>query len=160
MAADALCRCPGKPVVDVALTARSTCVRSRQGKLRGSIMVELRPLPLCRRVAQGTILREVCGDVAWIRGLGEVDHVAACAIRRRAFKDIVDVTLSAGKVDVRPRQGEFGRGIVIELGALPLHGSVTERAIVWEAGSGMIWIARLVEIGHVAALTFGGRSLE
>ncbi len=135
-------------------------MRTREGEFCRRVMVKLGALPSLGCVTQRTILGKIGGDVARIRCLREVDHMASGAIRWCPFEDIVDVTLGTSEVYVRAGQRKLRSRIVVEFRTLPLGRVVAERTILRKPGGNMIRIPRLVEIGHVAALTVGGRPLE
>src|SRR5579864_8615504 len=86
--------------------------------------------------------------------------MARSAIGRRADKLSVDVALRAGHADVRTRQRELGKGVVIESRRIPRAGAVAGLAGCGEASLGVRWVAGLVEIRHVAAHATGRRVRE
>ncbi len=146
-------------VVLVALGALDRSMRPGEGGLRRRRVVELGALPLCRRMADGAVLREARSHVVWIRSLVEVRQVATVAGGRRTGVLAVNVARRALSVAVRAGERESGLGMV-ELGSLPLHSRMTDRAVFGEARRGVAGIGRLVEVRQMAAFARGRRSPE
>ncbi len=100
--------------------ARLTWDTAAPAMIQREGMIELRALPRLRGMALRTVGAEGAQMLLRFR-------VTTDARLRRAFEDVVGVTLSAGHVDVRARQLECGQ-TVIELRILPVRRSVTLRA--------------------------------
>ena len=138
----------GELAVCMALVARERSVRARELKPE-LIMVEGRPLPTGRRMADAAILRETGSGVVRVVGFVEIGEVAGKALRAQRGELSVRVALIATECVVRPGEREFGR-VVVERCALPVRRRMADAAILREAGSGVIRVVGLIEIGEVA----------
>jgi hypothetical protein len=85
----------GENAVGVTLGAAYRSVRAGEREPRLCVVVELRAIPLCGRVAGGTILRKACCYVVGCRCSLIVFLVAPDAGGVQAGKDAIDVTLGA-----------------------------------------------------------------
>ena len=119
VAGGAIPRRAGVPAVHVALGTRHGSVSPRQGESREGRVIECRPRPTGRVVADGAILREPPGHVVGIRGPLEIGKVAGGAIPRRAGEATVHVALGTRHGHVSPGQGESREGRVVELRSRP-----------------------------------------
>ena len=120
-------------------------------------MVERGAVPIHRRMAGGTILREIDGLVRRIVGAVVVGLVAVPAGRAGQAVVTVHMALCALQARVRARQGEAGGGM-IENCARPVErrGAVTQRAVLWEPRGFMRRIGRAVVVGEMT--TDAGRT--
>ncbi len=143
--------CPPEHIVLVALGALRRRVRSGQGELRPSCVVELDAFPLGRRVALRTVFRELSIDMIRRRGLGEGIHVAAVTALRRTLEGAAGMALSALRTDVGARERELRLARVVELRPLPLGGRMANGAVFRETRDGVVWAARLLECRNVTA---------
>lgn len=98
--------------------------------------------------------------VVGVGGALEILHVAGCTIRRSAGELSVHMALGAGHSGVRPGQGKFGKGVVIESGRLPGGGGVTALARLREPCLHVIRVGCFLEVGKMAAYAGGGRARE
>ena len=131
VAAEALGDGAGELTVDMALRALHADMRAGERERRLGV-IELRALPLCGGVADRAILRELARHVLRIGRVLEIGQMAPHALRRSAGEDSVDVALRALHRSVGPGQRELGEHAVVEFGPLPLHGRMTDRAILGE----------------------------
>ncbi len=143
--------------VDMALRALHRGVGSGQRELGGRIVIELRALPLRRRMAYGAILGEARRHVVGIGGAAVIGQVAAFAGGQRTGILAADMALRALHRRVGPGQREPCL-VVVELCALPLRGRVTDRAVLREARRRVVGIGGAAVIGQVAALAGGQRT--
>ena len=102
----------------MALSAHNRAVRSRQREFRTRRMVEYRPLPACRAVAHGAILREAGGHVVQSGRVGVIGDVARDARSRQARVHVVLVALGTTHRGMAAGQGEVSES-VIEPGTHP-----------------------------------------
>jgi len=151
MAGGTIRRCPGKPVVSMALSAGNVNMGSCERKVCGRRVVKTSSLPLRRRMAGSASLRESCRFVIGVRGLIIIRQVTGHAVRWRSGKPVVHVTLTAVDGYVSTGQRKFRRAIMIKAGAFPLNGVVTDRAVLRETCSNMIGVCSSVVIRLVTA---------
>ncbi len=114
-----------------------------------AVVIERRRHPRIYRMASGAIMREIQRHVIGIRGPLEIRLMAGEAIRRRAGKAIVHVTLRASRRRVRAEQRKT-RFIVIESRGLPRARRVTARAGLRKIRRDVIRIRRALEIALMA----------
>lgn len=103
-------------------------MRTRQRELR-IVMIERRAGPSLRRMADGTVLRILLGDMIGISHTIVVFLVARPAVYGRTLKHAAYVAIEAIGLNVRTRQGELGR-IVRKAGFLPIARVVALRAVL------------------------------
>ena len=149
MAGHATCAQPHERVVDVAARTGHGDVRAGERESRFRV-IEPRAKPLRRRVAERAIRREACGDVVRVGGLLESGQVAGGTSHRRACEPPTDVATRTGHVDVRSREREPGKGIVVKLRAQPTGRCMTGLAGGWEACGDVVGVSGLLESGQVA----------
>lgn len=142
----------------MAQIAGDARVRARQRELGGG-MIEHAVLPLNDVVALGAAGGESSKFVIRIRRIIEVGDVTRRAIRGSSRKLSARMALHTGHVGMGARQGE-PRGVVVECGALPLSGSVANRAILRVPGLQMVGTAGRLIILDMAAVAIGGRRRE
>ena len=148
-------------VITVHVTLRALHGRMSAGQrepCRG--MIERSLCPRSRAVALLTSRRETRLNMIRIGGAVEVLDMARSAIGRRADKLAIDVALRAGHADVRTRQRELRKSIVIESRRIPRAGIVASLACCREASLGVRWVVRLIEICHVTAHATRRRAAE
>ena len=134
----------------MAAGASDRHVGTGQREFGGRIVIELRALPLHRRVAERTILRETGSHMIWILRVVEIGQVARHAGRGQTSKDVILVAVGACDRPVGTHQRELRGRVVVELRTLPLHRRVAERTILRESGGHMIRILRVVEVRQMA----------
>ena len=108
-------------------------------------MIKRRGFPTVRRVALGTIVRELVQSVVRIVGFLIIGLMAGPAIGRRAVELTPDMTLRTIGIDVRSGQREI-RTIVIECGRLPSGGAVALVTGMTELTCHMVGIHNLLII--------------
>ena len=132
-------------IADVTLATRRARMRPRQRELRRSVVIEAGAAPLLVRVTHIAGCRKTGRGMIRARRARVIGHVATFTRTRCALEDIADVTLAARRVDVRPRQRELRRSVVIEAGAAPLLCRMTSGAVARKAGGPMVRITRRIE---------------
>ena len=136
-------------IVHVAQRALSREVRSGQRE-RGFRVVERRTQPVDRRVTLRAVRREPRGGVVRVGRRIIRSQMACRASRRIQGVVIVDVTLSAGRGQMRSGECKSRLGVV-KCGRIPRRCCVTRVAGLREAGCHMIGVRRIVEIRNMAA---------
>ena len=122
----------------MTLLALRGVVRTREGELSGSVVVEHGPRPLRGAMAEFAILRETgCGMVR-ILCLLILRQVAARTVLRSAFEYVIHVALLALHAGMRAREGELRSRVVIECRSFPLLRVVAQRAVLRESCYRMI----------------------
>lgn len=135
-------------VVDVAEIASQVGMGARQREAGGRV-IERCAGPIRGGVAQGAILRESYCDVTWIVRALEVLQVAGNAGRGERCVLIVDVTRGTGHRGVLAGQRKFS-SVVVERGARPVGGAVTQGAILRERRRNVIRIGGALHVLQVA----------
>jgi hypothetical protein len=153
MAGGAVLRRAGEPVVDVALRASDGRVLTRQRELGGRFVIELRALPLRRRVARFTGSREPGRLVVRIRGAVVSSEVTRRTLRRQSRVLTVDVALLAGERRMLAGERELGGRVVVELRALPLRRGMAHLAGGGKGGRLVVRIRRAVVSSEVTGRT-------
>ncbi len=147
-------------VLPIRMTRRALLVEVRAGQRKPRFaVIESRPLPAGRRMTQRAVLRETGARMVRVRRLIVVREMAGVAGCRSAGIPVVDVALETIHLHVRAGKWEGGL-TVVESRSLPAGSSVAERAILREAGRGVIGVCRLVEIREVTRYAVGGCSGE
>ena len=159
MAAHAIHRSAGELATHVALSTGHGHVSTSERERRLGV-IELGAEPLRGRVAEGTGGGEPGRRMIRVRGLLEIGQMAPHAIHGRASELPTHVALSASHGHMGASEREFGRGIVIELGAEPLCGGMASSASSGKGGRRVIGVRGLLEIGQMAAHTIHGGAGE
>ena len=139
----------GVVVGNVAGCARRGDMRPGQRE-RGVRMVERGSGPVGGAVAQRAIQRKSRRYVIWIRGLVVLGEMTSVTGGWEGRVIVVHVAGRAGRRDMSSRQRER-RLRMVECGAGPIDGAVTERAVGGERGLDVIRSGGLVVIRQVAA---------
>ena len=101
-------------------------------------------------MTQAAILREACGHVVRIGRAVEICQMARYTRGRESGEHVVFVTLGTRcDIDMSACQGER-RIAMVERCALPAGCSVTQAAVLREAGCLVVWILGITEIHEVA----------
>ena len=118
MTTKAVRRGPGINIVDVAGQAIHLLVGDAQGEVCQAMIKIIRRFPGRFSVTAQTVLREIGGDMVWVRRRPVVSIMAAKTVNRCASIDTADMT--AGAVDglVSAIEGKPGE-IMIKLRAIP-----------------------------------------
>ena len=159
MATHAIHRSAGELATHVALSTGHGHVSTSERERRLGV-IELGAEPLRGRVAEGTGGGEPGRRMIRVRGLLEIGQMAPHAIHGRASELPTHVALSASHGHMGASEREFGRGIVIELGAEPLCGGMASSASSGKEGRRVIGVRGLLEIGQMAAHTIHGSAGE
>lgn len=158
VAADARDICDVVVVVDVALRALQSCMRSRKWESTVRV-IERSRLPGCGVVASLAGLGESLLHVIGIICVLEILQVATHARRIRQVVVIVDVALRALHGGVRAGQSE-SHCTVIEAGGNPCRRGVTLLAGLRESRLHVVGIRRALEIFQMAAHAGCRRTFE
>jgi hypothetical protein len=113
------------------------------------VVIELRPQPLRRVVAEAAILREPRCRMIRIRRFLEVLQVASDAICAQSGELAAYMAAGAGGCRVFARQRELC-SVVIENRSGPLNGCVASLTSLRKASGDVVWICRLLEVWQVA----------
>jgi hypothetical protein len=138
-------------IIHVAGGTSDRRVPPGQRKLRRR-MIEGRPGPIRRGMAQGTVSRKPRARVIRVRRgpiFGQVARIAACT---QARIDTTGMTLQAGSSRVTAGQRECGLGGVVKRSRGPAYGGVTQGTGLRESGGYVIRILRRLVVLQVAGL--------
>lgn len=135
--------------------AIDSCVCPAEGKL-GAAVIEPGAVPLRSGMTDGAVLW-VTHRVSGIVCLVVVVDVTGNACARGGSVCAGGVANPAFDRRMRSREREFC-GVVVELGALPLHARMAAGAIQRKSGGRMIRIARLVKVSDVTGRAGRGRA--
>ena len=126
VAAIASGRCTRVIVVCVALSARHTCVRSRQRIIRIDRVIKARSRPVGGRVTSAAVMGKSKLHMRGIITARKICRVARIAISRRSREHIVDMACRTWKRRMHPGQRITREFQVIEFGVEPaVHGVAT-----------------------------------
>jgi hypothetical protein len=150
MAGGTIRGCPRKPVVSMALGAGDINMGSCERKACGRRVVETSSLPLRCRMASAASLGKSCRFVIGVRGSAIIRQVAGHAVRWRSGKPVVQMTLTAADSYVSTGQRKFRCAIVIKARTFPLHGVVTNRAVLRETCGSVIGVGCRIVVCFMA----------
>lgn len=158
MAGEAIPRRAGKAIVHVALGASRRRMRAEQRKAR-FVVIERRGLPGAGGVAARAGLRKIRRDMIRICRALKITLMAGEAVRRRAGKTIVHVTMITRNREMRAGEWKL-RAVVIEVCRPPGVNRVARQAIAGKVAGNVVRVGRLLKIRLMAGETIFRRASE